>query len=64
MVFTIELLKHTINQYGIVQLQNLRIRVVIVSLRFSSSILLEDSNAGSPRNGLTQTPVRHLNRTQ
>ena len=27
MVFAIELLKHTNNQYGIVQLQNLRIRV-------------------------------------
>ena len=33
MVFAIELLKHTNNQYGIVQLSNLRIRVAISTAR-------------------------------
>ena len=34
MVFAIELLKHTNNQYGIVQLQNLCVGFILNQLRF------------------------------
>ena len=38
MIFAIELLKHTNNQYGIVQLQNLRIRVGIAAADFRRAL--------------------------
>ena len=45
MVFAIELLKHTNNQYGILQLQKLRIRVGILrklngGIKFHPTLLL------------------------
>ena len=38
MLFAIELLKHTNNQYGIVQLQNFRTRVTIFAASFAFRI--------------------------